>query len=459
MGFLDLIILPLYILIFYWIFKSIRRTYDDKLLKRYHRNGFWIKVVSSLAFTIFNLYISPGDSTGLYHQEGLNIYNLILKDSDNIQWLYLPGSEFDETLLYNIYNTGYFSSESNSIVIKLVAILSFATLGKYIIINLIFSMIAFTGAWRLFVFFYEQFPAHHKNFAIAILFMPTFVFWSSGVLKDSLCIACIGWITYSMYEIFVRHNRILKNALILIFFGTMLSILKVYILISYIPIFMLFVIIKNMAGINNKFVKYLLGPMLIIGSLLVFSNVLKSYDEELGTYAVKDLTQSIKTLNINMENLANSGTAESNFTLGMDYDGSASGLIKLAPIAIGTTLFRPFLWEAHNVSSMIAAFESLLMIMFTLFVIAKAGPINFIRLILKDPLAMYCFLFALVFALFIGASTLNFGTLVRYKIPCMPFYLISLFLVNARLNEKAKQKVNLQEAIQIPAIVSLSGAG
>ena len=56
--------------------------------------------------------------------------------------------------------------------------------------------------------------------------------------------------------------------------------------------------------------------------------------------------------------------------------------------------------------------------------------------IFKDPMIMYCLLFAITFALFIGVTTLNFGTLVRYKIPCMPFYIIGLILILQRSKEK-----------------------
>jgi hypothetical protein len=61
-------------------------------------------------------------------------------------------------------------------------------------------------------------------------------------------------------------------------------------------------------------------------------------------------------------------------------------------------------------------------------------------MVLTDPLIMYCFLFSLVFAMFVGASTLNFGTLVRYKIPCLPFYAISLFLIYEKVKQKAASK-------------------
>jgi hypothetical protein len=59
---------------------------------------------------------------------------------------------------------------------------------------------------------------------------------------------------------------------------------------------------------------------------------------------------------------------------------------------------------------------------------------------------MYCFLFSCVFALFVGASTLNFGSLVRYKIPCMPFYLIALFLIYDKVKQKAANKLLLKSA-------------
>jgi hypothetical protein len=72
------------------------------------------------------------------------------------------------------------------------------------------------------------------------------------------------------------------------------------------------------------------------------------------------------------------------------------------------------------------------MMLLTLSVFYRAGPRNFFGAILKDPLILYCFLFALLFALFVGATTANFGTLVRYKIQCTPFYLIAMFLIQDR---------------------------
>ena len=68
-------------------------------------------------------------------------------------------------------------------------------------------------------------------------------------------------------------------------------------------------------------------------------------------------------------------------------------------------------------------------VLFTLFVFFKAGIKNFFLNIFKRAIVIYCLFFSLVFAIFVGATTLNFGTLVRYKIPCMPFYIIALIFI------------------------------
>ena len=440
MGYSDYLLFPFYLLFFTFLFKRLRKRYKDPVLIKYHKQGYWIKVIGCIAFTIFNVYLSPGDSTGLYHREGENLFHLILKDASNLKWIFGKGIDFDQSLLKDPWNQNYFRAENNFLVTRIVTVFSFFTFGKYSVINLVFALIAFTGAWKLFLFFYEQYPQHHKKFAIAILYLPTFVFWSSGILKDTLCIAALGWLTYSIYELLVRKRNFFSNIFILVFWSTLIMILKVYIFISYVPFFVLFIILKNMQIVNNKFLKYMIAPIVIVATILGFFKVLNSFGEQLDQYAVKDITKSIKKYNVNYANQ----TGGSNFSLGTEFDGSATGLIKLAPAALTATLFRPYLWESNKFSTLLSSLESLLMLLFTFYIIFKAGFINFFRYIFKDPLIMYCFLFSCVFALLIGATTLNFGTLVRYKIPCLPFYLISLFLVYEKVKERAKNKSALQ---------------
>jgi hypothetical protein len=434
MGIFDFILYPFYVALFYFIFKAFRKNYTDPVLKYYHTQGFWIKALIVLVFAIFNSKISLGDSFVLYQVEGKNIYELIMNDSSNIKWLLLKGIDFDETLLKDPWNRGYLLGEANLMVVKFVTVISFLTFGKYLLTNLVFSMLAFTGAWKLFLFFYEQYPHLHRKFAIAILYLPTFVFWSSGILKDSICIAAIGWITYSLYQLFIRKKDFIKSTLLLILFGYFIWIIKPYILISYVPFFMFYLILKNVNSVNSKLIKVILTPVLIIGSVLAFSSIMTKLQGELGHYAADNLTKNIKTMNEAYENQSDAGG--SMFSYGTEFDGSATGLIKMAPLFVGTTFFRPFIWESKKIATLLSSLEGLTLMIFTIMVFFKAGVKTAFQTLTKNPLAMYCFLFSIIFALFVGATTLNFGSLCRYKIPCMPFYIISLFLIQDAARQK-----------------------
>ncbi len=449
MNILDFIFFFIYVIIFNIIFSIRRKKYNNPLLKKYHKQAFWIKIISTFGFCIFVVYLSPGDTNGLYYPEGLNIAKLILKNPDNIKLILGSGADFDESLLNDIGNSGYFREESNFMVSRLVAIFSFFTFGKFMAINLVFSMISFTGTWRLFRFFYEQYPHMHKQFAIAILYLPTFVFWSSGILKDPICTGALGWITYSLYSIFYTKNNLIKNVILVLFFGYFLVTLKIYILVAYLPLYTLFLLLKNVNLIKNPLVKVLLVIGFFIGSIFGFVKVASSIQGALSGYASKGITASIKNYQTNYEN--QSEFVQSNFSLGVEFDGSTSSLAKIAPAAIVATLFRPFIWESKKPSTLLSSFESLAIMLFTLYVLRKVGLIKFLRTIIKSPIVMYCFFYSLIFALFVGATTLNFGTLVRYKIPGIPFYLISMFLI-LEFNKKAKKSPDNVQAVLVSGV-------
>jgi hypothetical protein len=444
MAIFEFLLYPIYVAFFYFIFKALRKNYTDPVLKYYHNQAFWIKALIVIIFAVFNSKISIGDSFVLYQTEGKNIYDLILKDTSNIKWLMMKGADFDESLLRDPWNKGYLLGEANFMVVRFVVVISFFTLGKYLLTNLVFSLLAFTGAWKLFLFFYEQYPHLHRKFAIAILYLPTFVFWSSGILKDSICVAAIGWITYSLYQVFIRKTQIIKSTALLLIFGYFLWVIKPYILISYVPFFILYLILKNVSFLNNRVIKLIIAPSLIIGCVVAFSQIMTNLQDEMGQYAVGSLTKNVSKMNTAYENQHSENT--SMFSYGVEFDGSVGQLVKLAPVFIGTTFFRPFIWESKKIGTLLSSFEGLTLMIFTIFVFFKAGLKTVFQTLTKNPLAMYCFLFSLIFALFVGATTLNFGTLCRYKIPCMPFFVISLFLIQ---DAAAKKKENLLIAKQV----------
>ncbi|MFZ9955762.1 MAG: hypothetical protein ACO3E1_06520, partial [Flavobacteriales bacterium] len=112
------------------------------------------------------------------------------------------------------------------------------------------------------------------------------------------------------------------------------------------------------------------------------------------------------------------------------FEPTLSGVLGKAPIAIATTLYRPFVWESHNVFVMLSALESTIIIIFTFLAIFRIKLFNLQGVLLANPLLFFSFVFSLFFAFFIGLTSANFGALVRYKIPLMPFYMSMVFILS-----------------------------
>ena len=48
----------------------------------------------------------------------------------------------------------------------------------------------------------------------------------------------------------------------------------------------------------------------------------------------------------------------------------------------------------------------------------------------SDPILAFCVPFILILAIAIGMTSFNYGALVRYKIPLLPFFGVTIILIN-----------------------------
>ncbi|HRN71597.1 MAG TPA: hypothetical protein PLM81_00620 [Ginsengibacter sp.] len=443
MTFLEIILTPVYIFLMYLFFKRRREKLDSTILKHYHKQAFWFKIIASLLFMVYYTYMTGGDTRTLYFLEGKNLFHLLLQDGSNWKYIFTAGKNMNEHLLTQTLNIGYLQSEANFMIIRLTAILSFLTFGQYTLIGLFFACFAFSGLWKLFMFFYERKPELHKALAISILFFPSVVFWSSGLMKDSLMIGALGWFTYSLDQ-FSSGKNLVRNFLILSLAAYMMITVKVYIFLAYAPLLFLFILFEKLKAIKAVLLRVFLVLVVIVVSIFSFLYAYSSFEEELGTYALENVTSSMEKLNTTLASMTAEQGAESNFNLGAQFEGTPQSLIKVAPFAIVASFFRPFIWEASKVSQLLSALESLALMLITLFLFVRLGPFRMVRFYLSDPMIFFCLTFALVFGVFIGATTVNFGTLVRYKIPCLPFYAIALALLYNKYNARQyKGKITL----------------
>jgi len=105
------------------------------------------------------------------------------------------------------------------------------------------------------------------------------------------------------------------------------------------------------------------------------------------------------------------------------------GIIKSYFVAVNVALFRPYMWECNNVfmfMNFIESFGTLLLVLVLLF---KRGIRKFFNYCNNYPVLFFMLLFSMLFAPIVGFISFNFGTLVRYKIPFLPFFFSFLLIL------------------------------
>ena len=138
----------------------------------------------------------------------------------------------------------------------------------------------------------------------------------------------------------------------------------------------------------------------------------------------------------------------SSYTLG-DFDPTILGILSKFPAAVNVTLFRPYLWEIRNPVMAISALESAFVFGITIFILFGLGFKNLYLVLKNDPFLTMSLIFSIFFAFSVGFTSYNFGALVRYKIPCIPFYLITLFVLSHEIKKLKYYKWRLNRSARL----------
>ena len=434
----DLFLTPIYLGIFYAIAFAVRPSFTNKYTKPYFIPALTVKFIGAIALgIIYQFYYGAGDTFN-YFAESKVIYGAFGDDFGTALKLFASNDgTYSGAITKYASQMHWFGSPTEYFVIKVGAICSLFCFCTYTIVGLMFAIISFSGIWALYVTFLRIAPGVYKELAFAIFFLPSVFFWGSGLMKDSLCIGAIGWTFYGFYRAIIIRRTLLKSALVGLLGVYVLSSVKVYILLSFMPPALLWAFNEYNQNIKSAAVRNLLRPFFLALGLaagyLGATNLTAGDDK----YDVDKIGERTK---INQEFLytltKDQGSA---YNIG-SFDGSLGSMVKVAPQAIIVTLFRPFLWEARNPIMMLSALEALMLLWLTAKLFWSRGLFGGLKQIASQPVLTFCFLFSIIFAIGVGTNSGNFGTLVRYKIPLMPFYLSALFIMGQPVAKKATQR-------------------
>jgi hypothetical protein len=263
--FWDWLLLPLYLLLIYTMALYFRKK--ENPLHAYFMPALFAKITGSIALClIYVYYYTTGGDTLNYHDDSSALLKLLFHSPDDFLKVWLsPLSK--ETRSYFTSGTGYliYGNDANAFMVdRLLVPVKLLSFDSYIISSVLMAAISFTGVWKLYTVFCSYYPYLYKHFAVTVLFIPSVIFWGSGLLKDSWTLAAASWFCYAFFNIFIKRRSVLLNSVYLIIAVLLMVSIKPYIFLGLFPGAMLWASWSRLNNIKSKVMRVLVTPLVLL---------------------------------------------------------------------------------------------------------------------------------------------------------------------------------------------------
>ncbi len=297
----------------------------------------------------------------------------------------------------------------NRTVIRLNAVMRLVSFGNYFTHLLFFSMMAFYGLTFIYKAFHKYF-AGKKQILFSILFLtPSVLFWSSGILKEAPLLLIFG-ITLNILNKIFNKKVYWLHYFILLICALLLFHLKLYVGLLLIPAITGYYWVLHQKG-PHPVMKIILNYVIYFAAAVIWH--LQNWNWSLFTVLKWKRQDFLGLAKIeNAKSLINTGNLE---------DTPLSFLIN-APLGLWNSITRPYLWEVYSIAVLPNAIENVCIFAFILICLMFGEKSNF------KKIGYFFLMYAIGLMTIIGMVTPILGSLVRYKIPAIPFFLMFFLL-------------------------------
>lgn len=373
----------------------------------------------TLAF-LFIKYFNGGD-TYSYFENACRIHELALSNPKHFLMV-MAGSHapeltpfYDSLGLWKSYELFDFDAQT---IIRINALIRFISFGIYNVHVLFFSFFSLTGIMAFYRIMRRPAWRNHKLLFAGLFMFPSLMFWTSGVLKEGVLILGMGLLFYGL-ALLVRFGNRFQSAYVFLFLAlAILLLVKMYVLVLLIPGLAAWVWAEKTSQ-KNTWLKF--GITHAICFLLLFHI----------HYVIPGFNM-VEVLYYKQHNsIVFAGYMQSRSIIHPpEIDLSAASIILNSPAALVNTLVHPLITGVHNPFAMISAMENLLLSGCMIIAMVFSRKVKSSHL----PLLVLSVFFTVLLYILIGFTTATAGSLVRYKVPALPFVIFILTM----LFEKAK---------------------
>jgi hypothetical protein len=367
---------------------------------------------------VYTYYYTVGD-TFSYFEDGVKLAALGRTDLGSYISFLWSG---DESFL--IWPELLFQQPRAMFLSKIASVFCLLTHDNYWIISLYFSAITFICAWWLVKKIAVMHPSAKKPAVIGFLFFPSAVFWSSGLIKESIAMASLFFLSTLFLKAWRKEILQVSEWLSLVLALWFLWNLKYYYLAIFLPVAFTALSVKFLLPrlrIQSLSLKIGLGCLLFFIPILLVSILHPNFYPHRFMGVVVSSYYEFEGIS-NPEDLIHYTALKA----------TPLSLMKNMPWALLSGLFRPFATEAHGSLQFFASIENLMLLV--LFFFALTG----VKKLKNSKYSLVLFsiiLYSILLCIFLALSTPNFGTLSRYRVGFLPFLVFLLTLENPLISK------------------------
>jgi len=333
-------------------------------------------------------------------------------------------AEYLSVLFADRSSIGLSINEPRSVFfIKLASIILFVTYDSYWITAVYFSIVSFAGAWFFVAVIHRLFPEATIAAVISFLFFPSIVFWSSGLIKESFASGALFFLAGCFVLGMKRERLTVLHVLLIIVSMWILWSLKYYYLavfgavaITSLISFLLLPRIFTTTSSSQRLLSWL-GIFMVLLVIVSFLHP-NFYLSRIMTVIVDNYYAFVQH------------SSPGDIIVFEGLKPEFTNLVANAPKAFIYGLFSPFVWQATNTLQYLAATENIIILLLAILSLTQYKRILTVDRQLVCPWLM----FIVVMSTFITLSTPNFGTLSRYRVGYLSFFVFLILINNPLVN-------------------------
>ncbi|MEJ1240340.1 hypothetical protein WBG78_19520 [Chryseolinea sp. T2] len=361
----------------------------------------------------------------MYYYQGIGDTVLYFEDSSRISELARRGlMSYIEYLWRSNLELGLVSDAAGQprsiYLLKVASVFNLLSQDNYWITATWFSFVSFVTSWYLVTQVARTVPSAYWPSVVGFLFFPTAVFWSSGLIKESLAMAGIyllsGCFIRSWFSLRIRVWEMVAMPIAL----WLVWSLKYYFLGALAPVAVASLVVHKLyrRGFSGRGLpaKIFTWFVVMIVPLVVVSSLHPNFYPHVIMEVIVDNYKVFHEL-----------SKPDDLIYYNNLQPTPGSLLVNSPKAIFSGLFRPLLWEGNSDLQVLAAIENTLLLLLT---IAAALNLPALWKSRFRLLIVTVIVYSLALAAFLALSTPNFGTLSRYKVGFLSFLVTVLLLQN-----------------------------